>query len=120
MWTDKYLGIPYATTNCGELVKKVLAEEFQFLADIPTGKGKSSVTQELQIRRSLGELCRVTHAPRDGDVVLMRQYGRTGHVGIFARISNIPWVLHTTEKSGSVLQPVYQLDLVVEDYYTWR
>ena len=99
--TSKYTGIPYSQLDCVGLFVKVQKELFGKMLTVPDDRNK--------LRRLAGNFMRYnlrqTDQPVDGDMVLMHELGRRipDHVGTLSTMAGERWVLHSTEKTDSVM-----------------
>lgn len=128
-WSQNHIGIPYAECNCAQLVARVLRTEF----------GRSDLASELEgfpehlantqarseaIYLHRFDLGQDIEQPVDGAGVVLQVGNKLQHIGMIALIGNgtEPWVLHTTPKSGSVLERLGRVMRLykVQGYYTWR
>lgn len=118
--TSKYTGIPYSELDCVGLFVKVQKELFGKMLTVPDDRNK--------LRRLAGNFMRYnlrqTDQPVDGDMVLMHELGRRipDHVGTLFTMAGERWVLHSTEKTDSVMHRARHLPdmgIKIEGYYTW-
>lgn len=124
MDVDRYTGIPYCedTMDCADLVVLVQRELFGREVRLPNNRprGARGQLQVGELSKPYGER---TDSPVDGDLVLMRDRGRTGHVGIYFWLAHEGWVLHTNETNAcSVLHRVRELPewgASIEGFYRW-
>lgn len=122
MITDPNLlvGIPYREDfHCAHFVERVQREMFGREVRLPGG----GVRKPADRARDYG--LAPTNSPKDGDLVLMFDFGRpkADHVGVYFRLAHEAWVLHLPAKAGgSVLHRVRDLPgfgLRIEGYYSW-
>lgn len=121
---EAFVGMEYDEDafDCADFVCHVMRELFGREVELPNGRPRGARGQ-----LALGELSRpyatATDSPVDGDLVLMKQRGRAGHVGLYFNIAGEPWVLHSNETNGaSVLHRVRELPgfgAMIEGVYRW-
>lgn len=120
---EAYVDTPYSRDfDCADLVTLVQREMFGREVRLPNGRPRG-VQGQAAIAPALHEYARPTDDPGDGDLVLMRENGRPGHVGVFFRLSHEDWVLHSNEKNGmAVLHRLRDLPIwgaEIEGIYAW-
>lgn len=107
--------------DCADLLVLVQSKFFGRLLDLPENRTVA--------RRALLDLLHKhvvpTNTPQDGDLVLMREFGRykPDHVGTWFDLNGLPCVLHTTERTGTALTKIRSLNdfgLSLEGTYTWK
>lgn len=121
---EPYVGVPYCedSMDCADFVAMVQRELFGRDIQLPNGRPRG-----VRGQLALGELSRPyaqrTERPANGDLVLMRERGRAGHVGIYLYLAHEGWVLHSCEGTGcSVLHRVRDMasfGAPIEGYYAW-
>jgi hypothetical protein len=115
--------------DCADLVMLVQRELFErevvFAGKRP--RPLADADQDAALAAYTAELAHQVGEPRDGDVVLMREGGKTmaGHVGTYFFLSHMPHVLHTAAwmQGGSSLHKIKDLPgigLTVMGYYRWN
>lgn len=107
--------------DCADLVLLVQRELFGRHHTIPADRTQVR-RQRLSIFR---EHLQETSAPKDGDVVLLREMGRSkaDHVGTWFLVAGEPCILHTMEKTDTLftrLRHCGDLGLTIEGIYTWK
>lgn len=126
-WVKKYIGIPFLSNgrdktacDCYGLLFLIYRIEFDtelplLLSDYKNACDVKETKEIFKINKPLiaGEKL---DAPDIGDVVLLNYQGLPSHIGIYAGDG---FILHTTEKSGSVLQKLSSSEIRgrVEGYY---
>lgn len=126
-WVKKYIGIPFLSNgrdktacDCYGLLFLIYRIEFDtelplLLSDYKNACDVKETKEIFKINKPLiaGEKL---DAPDIGDVVLLNYQGLPSHIGIYAGDG---FILHTTEKSGSVLQKLSSPEIRgrVEGYY---
>lgn len=120
------IGIPYDKVNydCADFVvdvqKRVFDRDVQFPTKRPRGQ-----EGERRLENLSKEYVQKTDSPKDGDLVLMYDFGRSypSHVGVYFWLSHEGWVFHSNSKNGSsVLHRVRDLPefgVRIEGYYQW-
>lgn len=110
------IGLPYEAFDCYDLVKmfyrKFMSVELEDLLYRDT-KDLHEMTQVVTIGK--GSFVSVEE-PEYGDVVLLRVWGMPAHVGIYLSSTEL---LHTQEKSGSVIERLSKWKKRIEGYYRW-
>ena len=122
---EKYTEIPYDedTFDCADFVVHVQREMFGREVMLPNGRPRG-IAGQVALPDLAGPYATRTDEPVDGDLVLMKERGRLGHVGVYFWIAHEPWVLHCNEKTGcSVLHRVRDLPsygVPIEGFYKWN
>lgn len=118
---DRFSGLPYCadTFDCADLVVLVQRELFGRTVHLPTNRPRGDRGQI-----ALGELSKPygtrTHAPQDGDLVVMKGAGSRWHVGVWFFLAHEPHVLHVRAEGGSSeLTPMRMLGTPVDGVYRW-
>jgi hypothetical protein len=125
-WCSRWIGIPYSTLNCAELVADVLEKEFlrQDIADTLRGYPEHHMgtrEQSNAIARGCSQLTDRTEDPQDGDGVILKIGSRLSHMGLVVNTPKGLYILHTVAERGSVVEPVGKLlTCTVEGYYRWK
>lgn len=123
-WSYKYLNIPYHKLNCAQFVQMVLAKEKGVNFQFPQCDG-SVFAQSVAIKKNMPVFLqeRVVQ-PVDFDMVLMHGIRRSCHIGLFAKIDGISYVLHSQKKfQMTCLHKIRDLSgygLTVEGFYRWQ
>ena len=117
---DRLVGIPYRPDfNCAHFVEMVQRELYGREVHLPGGGPRTPAARAAEFGLA------PTDAPKDGDLVLMFDFGRkrADHVGVYFHLAHEGWVLHSNEKNGcSVLHPMRELGalgLRLEGAYAW-
>lgn len=125
MWV-KYIGIPYSTLNCAELVAEVLEKEFgrfdiaKSLRGHPSCKSDAS-KQSQAIGDDWVSLADRVEIPQNGDGVILKIGSKLKHMGIFADLPKGPHILHTVKNYGSVIEPASKMmTCTIEGFYRWK
>ena len=124
-WTTKYLAIPYDKMNCAEFTEHVLNDNFKLSFKFPQSQG-SFFMESAQIKEEVFNYAYpvVTEEPVDGDLVLMSGKRRLSHVGLFVKIKDVRYVLHTQRSFGcACLHRISDLGfygLFLEGIYKWQ
>lgn len=121
---ERFCGIPYDEheMDCADFVVLVQRELFGREIHLPNGRPRG-----VRGQLALGELSKAyatrTDTPQDGDLVVMFDHGRAGHVGVYFWLAHEAWVLHSNERTGcSVLHLARELPdwgARIEGFYTW-
>lgn len=107
--------------DCADLVLAVQLDLFGRSPQVPQDRMQA----RRRLRSIFADHLEATTAPRNGDVVLMQEVGRSkpDHVGVYFVVGGEACVLHTTEKTDTTFTRLRHLDdmgLRVEGTYTWR
>ena len=114
-WTEKYIGMAYVEgeLDCLDLVALVMDEVFGRKLDFPK-PSRSLGGRAEQIVSSWRVYARSTHAPREGDAVLMRPLGSSlyaTHIGLLVMTRDERWVLHNMRGLGVRMDEVGEVSL---------
>lgn len=121
---DRFIGLPYSEDfDCADFVAHVRREMFGHDVRLPNGRERG-VRGQAALPGRVPAYGVPTDSPRDGDLVLMGLYGRSGgHVGLYFHRDHEGWVLHSNETNGcSVLHRVRDLPdfgTTMKGYYAW-
>lgn len=124
-WTQQYIGMPYieGEQDCGEFAARIQREVFRREVRLPTERAAGLRGKSRQIESLLDDYGLVTDAPVDGDAVLMKG-GSLWHIGVYALIGGIPYVLHAMKNAGQVvlhrLRDLENQGLKFEGFYKWK
>lgn len=122
-WALKYINSPYKPFGCGAFVAHVLKKEFNAKFVFPESTGSLKKDPEL-ITNFLNGNLKKTENPIDGDIVLMSGDRRFCHVGIFVKINEKKFVLHTDRKMRYAnlcdVRMINQTGYILEGFYSWR
>ena len=124
-WSDQYVGKPYVkdSLDCSGWVERIEREQFGRDVRLPSERAQGLRPRSRQIETERDRFVIRTHAPQEGDVVMMRSRGDLWHVGLFCLIAREPWVLHAMEGFGSIarhrVRSLADLGLEFEGYYKW-
>jgi hypothetical protein len=125
-WCSRWIGIPYSTLNCAELVADVLEKEFmrQDIADTLRGYPEHDMDVRAQshaIAHGCRQLTDRTEDPQDGDGVILKIGSRLSHMGLVVSTPKGLYILHTVAHRGSVIEPAGKLlTCTIEGYYRWK
>ena len=122
-WSDRYVGIPYATANCADLSQLAQRQEFGRHLHFPGCTGGVFERSAL-IRARSADFAEPIDQPVDGCGVLFLVRGRLAHMGLYCAIDGVGYVLHTSSSFGSstriqlarMVPPSYK----IEGWYAWR
>lgn len=120
-WSDGYVDIAHADLDCGELVERVLREQFGRTGLRFPRKGSADLAHRSGlIVGHAAEFAQPIEWPVDGCGVLMFARGRRAHIGLYCEIDGVPFVLHSDSVFGaSVRTPLARLRYKVEGWYAW-
>lgn len=125
-WYEKYISMPYKKWNCSKFVEHVLRDHFNINFNFPQTTGTIFAQSEL-IKKSMpvfSSYPNVTNNPIDGDLVLMHGKRLMCHVGLYLKINNIDYVLHSESSIGSsCLHKIRELrnyGYSLEGIYKWQ
>lgn len=107
--------------DCVDLLLAVQRKLFGRQVSIPADRNLARRQMRALFRTHLIE----TSAPQDGDVVLMRETGRSkaDHVGTWFLLAGEACILHTTASTDTLFTRERQLatqGLTIEGIYAWR
>lgn len=124
MW--QYIGIPYKTLNCAELVAEVMEKEFgrsdiaARLRGFPEHK-QDQRFQSKAIAECWPALAEKVESPMHGDGVILKVGSRLSHMGLFIETPKGPHILHTVKNYGSVIEPASKMmTCTIEGFYRWK
>lgn len=120
---DRFIGLPYSKDfNCADFVAHVQRELYGREIRLP---GARDPKAQLRMRETILDYARPTDCPQDGDLVLMREFGRQkpSHVGLYFQMDHEGWVLHLIERgSQSLCQRMRDLPrfgVKVTEFFAW-
>lgn len=123
-WSDAYLDIPHAQLDCGELVERVLREQFGRDVTFPRKQRPGLIHRSGLITDHADEFATRIGLPVDGCGVLMIVRGRLAHIGLYCDIDGTGHVLHSDSLFGaSVRLPLFRMQpprYRIEGFYAWR
>lgn len=122
-WSDSYIDISHTVLDCGQLVQRVLHEQFG-RADIhfPQRQADDLEHRSGLIVQNQADFAQRIEEPVDGCGVLMFARGRRAHIGLYCLILGVPYILHSDSLFGkSVRTPLARMRLRyrVEGFYQW-
>jgi len=122
-WAESYVGLPYAEADCAALVAKVQREVFKNVVAIPHERASTVHGLSDQIIKQQPDVAVLIDKPFEGCAVLMKGRGRLNHIGVYARINNIGYVLHAMRSvKQAVLHKISELPnqgFELEGFYQW-
>jgi cell wall-associated NlpC family hydrolase len=107
-WWAGYIGLPYDTAHCWELVRRVYQDHRGI--DLPS-YGEVSARDLVRVAREIGkgqEAWEPVDVPQAFDVALMRGRSAVWHVGVMTDAKN---VLHTERATNAVRVPIDALHM---------
>lgn len=120
---DRFVGLPYTERfNCADFIAHVQRELFGRTVVLPGARG---AVARARMAETITQYATSTDTPTDGDLVLMREFGRTrpSHVGLFFHIGQEDWVLHLIEQGSQSLcqraRDLPRFGLRIEGTYAW-
>lgn len=122
---NKYVGLPYNrdSFDCADFAILIQRDLFGRDVKLPAARPRINTGGQRHIQSISQQYAERTDSPKDGDLVLLAQLGKTRatHIGVYFWLDHAAWVLHCTEAVGySVCQRVSDLGdacLQVEGYY---
>ena len=115
----KYIGIPYEQKDCFVLLKEFYRNEFQIqLSDYFEGPVPGREELDFIITSNKGKFTQVKE-PAYGDIIVIKFYGYSCHVGIWLEEGKF---LHTTRGTGSCIDRLDRYKKMIEGFYRheWR
>lgn len=131
-WAEQYVGTPYTQLNCAQLVAHALRTHFDRddLALTLEGykqHGEGTAERSAAIKGHRGDVATradfaLTSAEMDGCGVVLQVGVKLQHMGLVAVINGGMYILHTTRKSGAVLERLDRVMRVykIEGFYKWN
>lgn len=118
---SKLIGTPYQQSDCWDIVKKfyklVFKEEINLNQSYKVDSlGRSWAIKSSKILLSNESKFKRVKNPDFGDIIVLRIYGIPAHVGIFLDKNSM---LHTSEKTGCVIESMEKWKCRIEGYYRW-
>jgi len=120
-WSERYIDIPHADLDCGELVERVLREQFGRHVTFPRKERQDLFHRASLITRHVADFARPIEQPYDGCGVLMLARGRQAHMGLYCAIEG-GRVLHSDSLHGSSVcmsLAVLQTTIKIQGWYDW-
>lgn len=120
---DRFVGLPYSDAfNCADFVAHVQRELYGREVRLP---GARDAKAQMAMGETIREYAVPTDTPQDGDLVLMREFGRKrpSHVGLYFVIDHEAWVLHLIERGSQSLcqrmRDMTRFGVKPEGMYRW-
>lgn len=121
-WSEKYVMIPFIPYNCAGFVESILKQEFG--CDIQFPQTTLNRNEDIKLMSKVISKFTKTDNPEDGDVVLMNGSRESCHVGVFVKIKNVNYVLHTEARlKVSSLHRISDLpnfNYFLNGFYKWK
>jgi hypothetical protein len=126
-WAEQYVGTPYTTLNCAQLVAHALRTHFDrddiaLILEGAKQHGEGTAERSAAIHGRRSDVATRAEQLYDGYGVLLQVGNRLQHMGLLALIQGRPYILHTTRKSGAVLEPIDRVARLytIEGFYQWK
>jgi hypothetical protein len=132
-WAEQYVGLPYTELNCAQLVAHALRTHFgrddiALLLEGYKQHGEGTAERSAAIKSHRSDVATrvdtqaVSLSELDGCGVVLQVGVKLQHMGLLAVINGGIYILHTTRKSGAVLERIDRVARVykVEGYYQWN
>jgi hypothetical protein len=134
-WAEQYVGTPYTALNCAQLVAHALRTHFDrddIAQTLENAKqhGEGTAERSAAIKERRGDVARrvdtqavsISDLDLDGYGVLLQVGMKLQHMGLVAVVNGCIYVLHTTRKSGAVLERLDRVGRVykIEGFYQWN
>lgn len=117
MSLSKYIGKEYEKYNCLDLVKEFYADQYGIIIkDYFEGPVPAKKDIECLIVSNKGEFEQV-RSPRFGDIVVIKLYGYSSHIGVCIGEDKF---LHSVRTAGSCLDTLSRYSRIIEGYYRHR
>lgn len=116
---NSLIGIPYSEVDCWELVKKFYVNIFDIdLSSHNETYDNSLNPKETSRYMDIHKLSFDKVAdPSLGDIMLLKVKGLNAHLGIYLGRGKM---LHTMERTGSVIDKISRWETKIEGYYRWQ
>lgn len=112
---NKYVGKPYETYNCLDLVKEFYKDNFNIeVKNYYEGDTPDRRQVESLIISNRGDFVKVEDRPRFGDLVVIRLYGIECHIGVCVDRYHF---LHSIKTIGSTLDKLEKYSKMIAGYY---
>lgn len=109
------IGRPYVQMNCWQLVRVFYKRVFNIDLNSYVKETPSSRDDINQlIVANMGEFERVDGNARFGDLMLIKIHGIESHIGVYLGYGKF---LHSSEKTGSVIEGVEKWERVIVGYF---
>jgi hypothetical protein len=132
-WSEQYVGTPYTALNCAQLVAHALRTHFDrddiaLTLEGYKQHGEGTLERSAAIKGHRGDVATradsnlLTTSEMDGYGVVLQVGVKLQHMGLLAVVNNCAYVLHTTRKSGAVLERIDRVARVytIEGFYKWN
>jgi len=115
----KYIGRPYETYNCFDLVKEFYADNFKLDIKHYFEGGPVPDRREVEslVVSNKGDFVKVEGKPQFGDIVVLKLYGLECHIGVCVDASRF---LHSAKKIGSSLDRLDRYSKMIAGFYRHR
>lgn len=115
-YSHDFIGLPYFSFDCYDVVKLFYLKFFEISLDhhsYPDPMDKSNTSKIIASQKSKFEQ---VSTPEFGDIVLLRVHGLPSHLGIYLWDDKF---MHTTEKTGCIIDSLNQWKQRVEGFYKY-
>ena len=100
-----YLGLPYQKSfDCLDFVCLAYREKFNKTVPDIHNHGHTTLDQQRQILKRMGDYCIELDTPKNPCLVLLRQGSRIRHIGIYYMCRNRDYIIHNSPFAGHVVQ----------------
>lgn len=122
-WTDAWVGINYVDNeyDCAHFTEEVIQEVFghkDFILPQNREDGVRGWSRQIEENKPLVK--QITQ-PKDGDIVIMRMGKKLNHIGVYAKINGLPYVIHNLRTAGAVvlhrISDLPRINIEIEGYY---
>ncbi len=126
-WAQQYVGTPYDQFNCAQLVAHALRTHFDrddiaLTLEGYKQHGEGTVERSAAIKGHRGDVAIRADQSQDGYGVVLQVGNRLQHMGLVALVYGRTYILHTTRKTGAVLEPLDRVARLytIEGFYQWK
>ena len=112
-----FIGLPYGSYDCWDLVRyfhhKVMSQDYDIHESLYDPNDENQASQ-LILKHS--EKFLQIKEPKFGDIMMLRVHGLPAHLGIYLNEKNF---LHTTERTGSIIDKIDTWEKRILGYYRY-
>lgn len=115
---SKYVGREYEDYNCFDLAKEFYRDFYDLNIQHYFEGERVPPKHEIEclIKSSIGDFEKV-QSPKFGDVIAIKLYGYTSHIGIYVGEGEF---LHSIQGTGSCLDKISRYERMIDGYYRHR